>query len=69
MDSAKAVMRLSYGAEGARTGHDVCNVAAEPDFVPNVRFVRLGERKLFTAIVAPSASIAGTPAPPSCRCL
>ena len=56
MDSAKAVMRLSYGAEGARTGHDVCNVAAEPDFVPNVRFVRLGERKLFTAIVAPSAS-------------
>ncbi len=56
MDSAKAVMRLSYGAECARTGHDVCNVAAEPDFVPNVRFVRLGERKLFTAIVAPSAS-------------
>ena len=30
------------------------NHAAEPGFVPNARFVRLGERSLYTAIVLPS---------------
>ena len=51
MDSAKAVMRLSYGAEGARTGHDVCNVAAEPDFVPNVRFVMAGSGDMMNHVI------------------
>ena len=31
------------------------NHAAEPGFAPNVRFARLGEHRLYTAIIAPSA--------------
>nr|WP_169713125.1 prolyl oligopeptidase family serine peptidase [Bifidobacterium hapali] len=34
----------------------IANHAAEPGFVPNVTFTRLGEHQLYTAIIAPSES-------------
>ncbi|MBW3090274.1 prolyl oligopeptidase family serine peptidase [Bifidobacterium miconisargentati] len=34
---------------------DIANYAAEPGFTPNIRFTRLGEHRLYTAIIAPSA--------------
>lgn len=38
-------------------GHvaSIASTAAEPGFMPNVTFTRLGEHRLYTAIVAPSA--------------
>lgn len=44
---------------GARMWHNgalIADHAAEPGFTPNVTFVRLGEHRLHTAIIAPSAS-------------
>lgn len=34
---------------------DIADYAAKPGFTPNVRFTRLGEHRLYTAIIAPSA--------------
>ncbi|MBW3093293.1 prolyl oligopeptidase family serine peptidase [Bifidobacterium sp. 82T10] len=36
-------------------GHRIANHAAEPGFAPNLAFTRLGEHRLYTAIIAPSA--------------
>ncbi|MCH9277033.1 prolyl oligopeptidase family serine peptidase [Bifidobacterium amazonense] len=36
-------------------GHAIANHAAEPGFTPNLTFTRLGEHRLYTAIIAPSA--------------
>ncbi|KFI95672.1 dipeptidyl peptidase IV [Bifidobacterium stellenboschense] len=47
MDHAHALM--------AHNGQGIANHAAEPGFTPNVTFTRLGEHRLYTAIVAPSA--------------
>ena len=35
---------------------DITSTAAEPGFTPNVTFTRLGEHRLYTAIIAPSPS-------------
>lgn len=36
------------------TAADITSTAAEPGFTPNVTFTRLGEHRLYTAIIAPS---------------
>ena len=38
------------------TAADITSTAAEPGFTPNVTFTRLGEHRLYTAIIAPSPS-------------
>ena len=38
------------------TAADIASTAAEPGFTPNVTFTRLGEHRLYTAIIAPSPS-------------
>lgn len=38
------------------TAADITSTAAEPGFAPNVTFTRLGEHRLYTAIIAPSPS-------------
>ena len=38
------------------TAADIPSTAAEPGFTPNVTFTRLGEHRLYTAIIAPSPS-------------
>ena len=38
------------------TAADITSTAAEPGFTPNVTFTRLGEYRLYTAIIAPSPS-------------
>ncbi|NEG89438.1 prolyl oligopeptidase family serine peptidase [Bifidobacterium aerophilum] len=37
-------------------GHAIASDSAHPGFTPNVTFTRLGEHRLYTAIIAPSAS-------------
>lgn len=54
MDSAFAQMTLFSGDES----YVVSNYAGTPGFTPNIRFTRLGERGLYTAIVAPQAGSA-----------
>ena len=41
---------------GDITAADITSTAAEPGFTPNVTFTRLGEHRLYTAIIAPSPS-------------
>ena len=38
------------------TAADITSTAAKPGFTPNVTFTRLGEHRLYTAIIAPSPS-------------
>ncbi|PWH09116.1 peptidase [Bifidobacterium longum] len=38
------------------TAADITSTATEPGFTPNVTFTRLGEHRLYTAIIAPSPS-------------
>ena len=38
------------------TAADITSTAAEPGFTPNVTFTRLGEHRLYTAIIAPNPS-------------
>lgn len=38
------------------TAADIASTAAEPGFTPSVTFTRLGEHRLYTAIIAPSPS-------------
>ena len=52
MRSARAQMRHILGEQSAT----ISSTAAEPGFAPNVTFTRLGEHRLYTAIIAPSPS-------------
>lgn len=52
MRSARARMRHILGEQSAT----ISSTAAEPGFTPNVTFTRLGEHRLYTAIIAPSPS-------------
>ena len=52
MRSARARMRHILGEQSAT----ISSTAAEPGFAPNVTFTRLGEHRLYTAIIAPSPS-------------
>ena len=52
MRSARARMRHILGDQSA----PISSTAAEPGFTPNVTFTRLGEHRLYTAIIAPSPS-------------
>ena len=52
MRSARARMRHILGEQSAT----IASTAAEPGFTPNVTFTRLGEHRLYTAIIAPSPS-------------
>ena len=52
MRSARAQMRHILGEQSAT----ISSTAAEPGFTPNVTFTRLGEHRLYTAIIAPSPS-------------
>ncbi|TPF93108.1 prolyl oligopeptidase family serine peptidase [Bifidobacterium sp. UTBIF-78] len=53
MDHIRAQMTHSVG-DGLSA--DIANDADTPGFTPNVHFTRLGEHRLYTAIVAPSPS-------------
>lgn len=62
MDDAHATMTHRWQPEGngSMARHDdaavsaaIANHAAEPGFVPNTTFVRLGEHRLFTAVTRP----------------
>ena len=52
MRFARAQMRHILGEQSAT----ISSTAAEPGFAPNVTFTRLGEHRLYTAIIAPSPS-------------
>lgn len=53
MDHAKVEMTHIVSSAGTAS---IANYAAEPGFTPNVHFTRLGEHRLYTAIIAPSPS-------------
>ena len=58
-DMAHAKSRMEHLAAGRTVGESssalIANHAADPGFAPNIVFTRLGEHRLYTAIIAPSA--------------
>ncbi|EFA22345.1 prolyl oligopeptidase family serine peptidase [Bifidobacterium gallicum] len=56
MASPAVQMVHTVQSQESTQSNRIADHAAQPGFVPNVRFVQLGERKLHTAIVLPSAA-------------